>query len=382
MDSIINRHDEPRLGIEGWSAERSIYEAVILAHGIHDGKLSDPGDGLKPAWNRAADMAQKSQTGIQLVDIYEAWKMPPYGIKDGVMPILAVLLVVAKRDNVAVYEHGTFVHRFSASTAERLAKNPMHFRLKWFRNSKQRQALMEKTADALGSAPGLLGIVGHLVGVAKMLDGYSRNTKSVDEKAQATRTVMLEATEPDEMLLTSLPTAVGMKPFGIRVDETDMEEFACSLAKSVNDLQGALFNTLDELGRLLLNRTHAKSREELSAMAAKLLPTVSDQRSKVFAGALAAEIPDDHEWIKYVALTLTDTTPSEWNDDHVKMFQNRLEEQAAGFNRLVALKFSEIASKLQDPVLVTVTRPDGSEKRVILSESDKIVSEVDQLELL
>ena len=382
MDAIINRQDKPLLGIEGWSAERAIYEAVILAHGMHDGKLSDPDGTLRHAWDEAIRMAKGSRSGIQLEDVYEVWKMPPYGIKNGVMPILAVLLITVKYDNVAVYEHGTFVHRFSASVAERLAKNPAHFRLKWFHNSRQRQALMEKTATVLGSAPGLLGIVGHLVGVAKILDRYSRNTKSVDEKAQAVRAVMLEATEPDEMLLTSLPEALDMKPFGTKVDETDMEKFAVRLAKSVNDLQGALVNTLDGLGRLLLEKTHAKSREELSAMAAKLLPDVSDQRSKVFTGSLAAEIPDDHEWIKYVALTLTDTTPSEWNDEHVKMFRNRLEEQAAGFNRLAALKFSKIASELRDPVLVTVTRPDGSEKRVILSESDKIVSEVDQLEFL
>ena len=148
------------------------------------------------------------------------------------------------------------------------------------------------------------------------------------------------------------------------------------------DLRCALDRTLDGLMRLLLEKTHTDTRAELSSMAAKLVQSVSDRRMKVFVGALAAWIPDDREWMKYVALTLTDTTPSEWNDEHVKMFRNRLDEQAMGFSRLVALKFSKIASKLSDPVLITITRSDGSEKRVILPGSDKIVSEVDQMEFL
>ena len=165
-------------------------------------------------------------------------------------------------------------------------------------------------------------------------------------------------------------------------NEKNIRRFASDLAKSVNDLHGALDRTLDGLLRLLLEKTHTSTREELSSMAAKLVQGVSDRRMKVFVGALAAGIPDDREWMKYVALTLTDTTPSEWNDEHVGMFRNRLEEQSVGFSRLAALKFADMAFDLSDPVLITMTRADGTEKRVILPESDKIVSEVDQMEFL
>ncbi len=382
MNRIINNNETPRLGLDGWSAERAVYESVIRAHRMHGEKLSAPRDELKHAWNEAVGMARASGTGVRLEDMYEIWKLPPYGIKDGVMPILAVLLIVVKRDNVAVYEHGTFVYRFSADVAERLAKNPGHFRIKWFQNSRSRQTLMDKTAAELGSSPGMLGIVGRLVGAGRALDTYARRTRSVDERVQAIRRAILGATEPDELLFRSLPEALGMGPFGVRLSEEDAARFARALAESVRDLHDALGRTLDGLLRLLLERTHTDTREGLSSMAARLLPDVSDQRMKVFVGALAAGIPDDREWIKYVALTLTDTTPSEWNDEHVGMFKNRLEEQAAGFNRLAALKFSKIASGMSDPVLITMTRADGSEKRVILPDSDKIVSEVDQIEFL
>ena len=382
MGLTISSHGKPLLGLDGWSAERAIYGAIMHAHRIHNGRLSNPKGELKSAWNTAVRMAMTSKTSIQLNDVYETWKLPPYGIKDGVMPILAVLLIMVKRNNMAVYEHGTFVYRFSADVAERLAKNPGHFRIKWFRRSRARVMLMEKTAKSLGSTPGMLGIVSHLVGVGMTLDKYARNTGSVDEKAQAVRSAILSATEPDDLLFKALPEALGMRQPNAKLSEKDIRRFAGDLAKSVIDLRCALDRTLDGLLRLLLEKTHTDTRAELSSMAAKLVQSVSDRRMKVFVGALAAWIPDDREWMKYVALTLTDTTPSEWNDEHVKMFKNRLDEQAMGFSRLVALKFSKIASKLSDPVLITITRSDGSEKRVILPGSDKIVSEVDQMEFL
>ena len=382
MDAIINGRGKPRLGIEGWSAERAVYEAIIGVHQMHSDKngLSLPQKGeMRNVWNVATRMMQQSKTGMGLDEIYETWKLPPYGIKDGILPILTVLLVAVKHDNVAVYEHGTFVHKFTSAVAERLAKNPAHFKLKWYANSPARRRFIEETSKSLGSTPGMLGIISHLIGVARTLDKYARRTGSVDKKTQAVRDIVFNAMEPDEMLFVALPRALDMKPYHPNID---VALFASTLTKSMRELQDTLANTLDSLKDMLLEKTHIESREKLSATASRLLPEVSNQRMKVFVGALAAEIPDDREWIKYVALVLTDATPSEWNDEHVAMFRNRLKEQTVEFNRLIALNFSKTASELPNPVLVTLTRPDGSTKDVILSESDKIVSEVDQIESL
>ena len=382
MDAIIHGQGKPRLGIKGWSAERAVYEAVLRAHLMHSDEngLSLPQKGkMKDAWNAAIVMTRLSRAGIGLDEIYETWKLPPYGIKEGILPILAVLLIAVKHDNVAVYEHGTFTHRFTSAAAERLAKNPAHFRLKWYANSPARRRFIEETSKSLGSTPGMLGIISHLVGMARMLDKYACRTGSVSEKAQAVRDVVFNAMEPDEMIFAALPKALGMNPFHANTDEV---RFANTLAKSVQELRGALGSTLDGLKDMLLEKTRMETREKLSGIAAKLLPEVSNQRMKVFVGALAAEIPDDQEWIKYVGLVLTDATPSEWNDEHVAMFRNRLKEQTVEFNRLVALNFSKTASEFSDPVLVTITLPDGSTSDVIVSKDDPIISKIGRMKLL
>ncbi len=48
--------------------------------------------------------------------------MPSYGIKDGLLPILAILLIIVKRSNVAVYEHGTFMHKFTSVATKTVRK--------------------------------------------------------------------------------------------------------------------------------------------------------------------------------------------------------------------------------------------------------------------
>ncbi len=90
----------------------------------------------------------------------------------------------------------------------------------------------------------MLDIVSHLVGVARMLDRYARRTNSVDEKVQAVRDVIFNATEPDEILFTSLSKAVDMNPFDASMD---VNLFANTLTESMRDLQGALGSTLDGL---------------------------------------------------------------------------------------------------------------------------------------
>ena len=166
MHLMIANGDKRMLGLEGWKPERAIYEAVIREHKIHTDRgwgygFSRPSRGpLLSAWNAALARMQRTRKMVVLTDIYDIWRMPPYGIKDGVMPILALLIMLARQGNVALYEHGSFVPRLSASLAERLVKNPQHFSLKYYHRTRSRTTLIGKTAELLGanSEDGMLGM--------------------------------------------------------------------------------------------------------------------------------------------------------------------------------------------------------------------------------
>lgn len=383
MHLMIANGDKDMLGLDGWKPERAIYEAIIRKHNIHgqaEGgyRFSRPGRGpLRRAWNAALSQMRKTRKLVVLTDIYDLWRMPPYGIKDGVMPILALLIMLAKRGNVAVYEHGSFVPRLSASLAERLVKNPQHFSLKYYHRTRSRAALISRSAELLGATPedGMLGIVGRLVWIVRMLPTYTRRTKSLSKRALAVRDAAQNAVEPDTLLFESLPKALGMGPLGLGISEQRIDKFAGGLARAVRELLTAFDSMMEEMRLLLLKETNTADRPSLARMASELLPDVSDQRMKVFLGAVSADIPDEKAWISYVGLTLTDAPPSDWSDEHREMFGNGLREVSAGFRRLAALRFAAVSDSFEGPsVMVTITHPDGREERVVLPADDDRVT--------
>lgn len=382
MRLMITDEGKERLGLDGWKPERAIYEAIIGENRVHkrtDGgyRFSRLGGWLRATWKAALDRMQKTQKAVALPEIYHIWKMPPYGIRDGVMPILVLLIILARRDGLAVYEHGTYVPRINASLAERLVKNPGHFSLKYYPRSAYRAILIKRTAKSLGTDPGdgMLGIVGRLVGVVRALPAYTRRTKNLSRRALAVRDAIQRAVEPDTLLFESLPKALGTGHTSGSMNERAAGRFAGGLADAVGELRAAFGSMMEEMKMLLLRETDTSDRASLVKIASELLPDVSDQRTKVFLGAVSADIPDEQAWINYVGLALTDSPPADWNDEHRRMFSNGLREVAAGFRRLAALRFAAVSDSFGQPsVLVTITHPDGREERMVLPADDDRVA--------
>ncbi len=382
MDLMITNEREERLGLDGWKPERAIYEAIINEYQIHgqtkgEYRFSRPSGPLYDAWRAALSLIQKTRKMTSLAEIYKIWKRPPYGIKDGVMPIFALLIILVNRDRVALYEHGTYAPRINASLAERLVKNPVHFSFKYYHRSRYHAALVQKTAESLGvdTKHGMLGIVKHLVNVVRMLPAYTSKTKNLHERTLAVRDAIQSAVEPDTLLFESLPDALGINPSSHNMDEQKIDEFVSGLMRAVNELQTAFDLMMEDMRISLFKETNMPDRASLSEAASKLLSDVSDYKMKVFLGSVTADIPDNKAWISYVGLTLTDRPPTDWSDEHRNMFKNGLREIAVNFRRLVTLRFKSISGSFDKPsVMITITHPDGREESVFLPiDDDRIV---------
>lgn len=382
MHHMIENEGEERLGLEGWKPERAIYEAVIDVHGFHKRadkgyRFSRPDGQFRDAWRAVLSRLRGARRMVGLTEIYHTWKMPPYGIKDGVMPILALLIILAVRDRVAVYEHGSYISRINSSLAERLVKNPKHFSLKYYPRSAYRVTLIKETAASLGTDPedDMLGIVRYLVRVVRALPAYTKRTRNLGARALAVRDAIQNAIEPDRLLFETLPSALDTNQPDVSVDDRRAAKFAGGLARAVGELQAAFDTMMNVMKERLFKETGMLDRASLAGTASKLLPDVSDQKMKVFLGAVSADIPDEQAWINYVGLVLAGAPPVDWSDEHREMFANGLRETAAGFRRLAALRFATVSDGFgESSVMVTITHPDGREERTVLPANDERVS--------
>ena len=379
MAAIIEKWGSTEPWFDGWSPERAVYDTMIRENEIHQ-KLKPPTKStLHKPWSETLKKLQGTGNAVELEDMYRVWKAPPFGMKNGTMPILALMMIMSKRDRIAIYEHGTYVPKLSAGLAERLAKNPNHFRIKWFKKTRSRKLLVSEASRnlRLDANSGMLGIVGYVVSVVRALPTYSRRTKTLDKKTLAVRGAVQNAMEPDTLLFESIPRAMEMMPLGGRISDARIQSFSDGLKQSIDELHNALGNVLDASKARLFAATDTTDRAGLARIASEILPHISDHPMKVFLGAVSADIPDDMEWMKYVGLSLTDVPPTDWSDEDVTMFGNKLDEISARFRRLVALKFSKVAKDLAGPsVMVLRIQPDGHEEYKVLPVDDKRVAEI------
>ena len=384
VDSMVTRPSTPCLGIKGWGAERAIYKAILTEYGIHrnDGiHAPKPRTNMKKVWDVVLGKIPKGYGKVNLEELYETCRMPPFGMKEGVIPLVIIPMMIYYSNRMAVYEHGSFVNGMKSDVAERLVKNPSHFELKLIpKNRKSRKALA-LTAELLGlsSKSTMLDIVKTLVMRFASLNECARNTKKMDKDTKKIRDLIAKAREPDVLMYKALPEALGF-PNMMDMSEMQADNFSKKLARHTDKMSRWFDTQMDTAKKRVLEQIDVKDVKDATKKAAKLEQFVADKDMKPFLTALSADFGDDSSWIEYVAMTLTNTPPANWKDENFIMFENKLYEMAGRFQKLVALWFNKTND--DDVFLLTVTRPDGAEEYAILdkdAQTDKITKTIKNL---
>ena len=392
LGAMVSRAGTPRLGIEGWGPERAIYEALLARTGIHRGTklmlgLRSPNKLVTGLWKRMESMVTKSSGRISVSDLYEAALAPPFGARAGIMPVLTAALILTNRDTMALYEHGTYCPTVTAEALERMVKNPGHFEIKYSGSARSNKPVLEALAGELGIEPeraSILHIVSYLVRKANALPDCIKKTHMLDKDAASVRNALVGAVEPDSLLFESLPRALGLGAVRGAGSKPRLNEFAARLSGSVRALESAFDDMLQDLRASVFSELGQDGRKQLSKSASVLLPHVSDQRTKSFLNALVADTLEDADWIKYVAMCLTDVPPADWSDGDRRAFKEGLRDMADRFADLSALHFTDMRGIHKDAAFrVTIAHTDGSVHRGVISTTttkkkslDKIVSKI------
>lgn len=392
IEAMIARANEERLGIRGFGPERAIYEALLHSTGIHRFNSAGgwrfgpprPRDSLVGVWramSEVVDRAQAETVGVRA--IYEALMRAPIGLKEGPVPILLVAFLQCRHEDVAIYQDGTYQPVLTADLMERLIKTPERFALKRFDLRGARQGVLDAIADAVGRDAALrprnasvLAVAAPLLSLLRRLPQYSlRASTGLSETAQAIRSVLLNAREPDELLFRDLPLACGCAPFaaGRRPSQARASEYAEQLAVGIAELSQA-FDSLRNLVRvelasmLSLPTAMPALRGDLRARARRLEGQVIDPPLRSFLFTAADEHLDDGDWLEAVALAVSDRPPASWRDEDVSRFVVRLGEIAGLVGRVEALHFDALAAGGVGFVArrISVTAPDGQERRTVV----------------
>jgi len=211
--AMVAGEKQENLGLSGFPAEMGLYLTILQRFGLHRQTTaghwgfsppddSDAGRSLRPAWD-----VLSANSECTLEEIYTRWCKPPFGLKRGAMPILAMAHILADRERLAVYVDGVFQTQITDVFFDRLLQNPGSVQLRRINRSVHEAGFLVGLARGLDieDEPTALIVAQALFQRFRSLSPYSQRTQNLSAPARAVRAVVLKSSDPEALLFRDLP---------------------------------------------------------------------------------------------------------------------------------------------------------------------------------
>lgn len=370
IERMFNFSDKKLLGMDSAKKppEMSIYLSLLQRANLHVQRngvwtLQEPPEGddpchLLPGLNFLKQLLEsRSDTRVPVTDVFAALRRPPYGIRDGIIPILLVLTLLNHEHEIALYENGTFLSAIAKEEILRLTKAPNTFELQFCRVQGVRRTLFDKLTTVLdlnvrSKKAEILDIVRPLCVFVAQLPEYARHTTRLSPHARAARDNILAAREPGTLLFKQLPEALDLQPFGTeqssKLNQDRVQEFVVSLKSALDELKTAYPNLMTRIrDKVLAGFDAPKSgvalqtfREDLSRKCQDLVVNITDMDLKAFCLRLLDSRFAEVDWLESVGSYVATTPPSRWKDADEAVFTEKLEGLVRKFRRVESVHFS------------------------------------------
>lgn len=222
LHRMVENTYEECLGIEGYPAERGLYETLLSSTGLH--RLDKQGiwsfqapkasnkRNFHPLWAAAFKKFSSQIVGtVGVRELYALWSAAPYGIKSGMLPVLAVAFMLAHSDKVAIYRDGIFEPRFTDVDVDEMLQDPGRFALRWVDEDLEKDQQL-KTISAVLSNCGFEALSGTPLDIARALVKvvfsqplWARRTQQLSGMARTVRDLLVKASDPHRLLFVDLP---------------------------------------------------------------------------------------------------------------------------------------------------------------------------------
>jgi len=362
IEAMLERSADETLGIAGTPPERSMYETLLRGsrlHRKHGGRFAfhGPDSRAEPAvrelWKAIDAFLDDTKAAKQSVEaMFELLRRPPFGLKDGVLPILLATVLVHDHSQVALYEEGTFVPRPNTAVFERMCRSPGKFQLQRFRIAGPRAEVFQRYASMLNKLgadsgkPDLLSVVRPLVRVVRDLPEYTGKTRQISESAQRVLKTMRESRQPDRLLFDELPSACGSPAFEAsgRIPDEQVESYFSTLRTAFAELQRAYPQLVVEIKQLIVtafgcNGAISEAREEIEHYARLVLNLAVEPKLKSFLLRLTDKIIDEGTWAESIATLLAGKPPTAWDDQDRARFEVQLAATVRTFEHFKVLAY-------------------------------------------
>ena len=398
IERLLQYSAEPYLGIDPATnpPEKSMYLSVLQAARLHhDGPegwaACIPGEDedtcrVRPVLLRMQEVLEAARgRRVKVTSLFSEMKSEPFGVRDGLCPLLLAAFAVIHEQDVAFYDQNSFVKQVTGQEFHRLIKAPENFEVQYCRIAGVRTVIFEQLFKVLHpekkpKSIDLLDVVRPLCVFAAQLPECAKKTARISRTASSIRDALMRAEEPATLLFQTLPEACGCDRFEADASPSpaNVKKFVERLRDGIEELRAAypqLLRTMKDEFQACFNRPGnlESARKAVAHSANRVLVSVKEPRLKAFCLRLADEGLDDDQWIESIGSFLCSKPPSKWIDNDLSQFEDELHRCARQFFRVESTLFDEKTEPAGSHAMrVSITCHDGSEvdKVVRLNEGE------------
>lgn len=326
--------------------EMSMYLSVLKNTGLHQQRegswrigephhKTDERCRVLPTLHEIREIVKEQpDSRVNIAKLFDELRKPPYGVRDGLIPLLLTVFAIAHEKDVAFYKDGSFVRELDGETMLLLTKAPERFDIQYCKIEGVRAEVFERLLTVLevkaaeGRNLEVLDVVKTLCVFVAQLPAFVLNTKKLPPAALAVRDTILSAREPARLLFSDLPKACGFEPIGSHATATKATiAFVKTLKTALDDLRTA-FPEMQERMRVRLRGafdlpgTFQQFRTTLSARSEQVLFGVAEPKLRAFCLRLIDDNLLESDWLESLGSYLALKPPSKWHDAEEDLFNN------------------------------------------------------------
>lgn len=390
VKAMLNQGEQARLGFTGYPPEYAMYASVLHATGLHY-PLPDGGWGwrspaatpydrahLLPVWQAIEQLIFGATRPVPLPDLYTHLRAAPYGVSEGVLPVLLAMFRRVHQGDTSLYREGNFLAEEKDADWELLLRRPDMFALGDSRVRGARQAVVQRIATATGVEAQLVPVVRRLLRMLAGLPEYTRQTRRLTPAALALRDAFQEARSPENLLFYAAPTALGFQPWpaDAPADPARIDRFFGELNAALRAWSAAFPVARDQArDQLLQASAYPAGPEGWAALHRQLAELAGSSQLPASLVQLAGRCtsPSSDEDLDRVLALVANRPPQLWRDvdvaafpSHVAPYGQALQALATGpapiVSRVPATKaqrkqVEQFVAQLGGLLPATVTRP-------------------------
>ncbi|WP_186168249.1 ATP-binding protein [Burkholderia gladioli] len=371
LHAMINAEGQEALGIEGFPAERGLYETLLKSTELHRQdaagawRFLPPSDGFAegfaPLWEATRALFSDSNARVGAHEIYALWSAQPFGMKRGIQPVFLTAFLLAHKANIAVYKDGMFVPRLTDFDIDECLQDPDRFSLRWVTIDEDKNRILDGiskllaeigenagAADPLEAARGLVAMVFNL-------PEWVRRTSRLGPTAKDMRDMLLKASDPHKVLFVDLASLLGA---------ADGKAYVKALRAPLQELASAYGKMLAEVEAKMLSALGA-SRDDLDALRerARSVSGISGNLQMDGFATRLANFDGSQASLEGVLSLAVERPPRDWVDRHIDAAILELSKFARRFREAEA--FVTVQGRKAHSEAIAVVIGTGSDTKTI-----------------